>query len=122
MEASSAMRGALVGALLLVGIAAQRQPLADDDPRAVHPDVLCVKLAEGTGAELRGGTLHSRTGRDLGTVAELFAQADAQPLVTAVSWDELDRWHRAACAVQPPHNRPGHLGLWFRLRGEPTAL
>ncbi len=122
MEASSVWRGAVAGAAMLVCVHAQRAPLDEADPAAVHPDRLCVKLAEGTGAELRSGRLVSRTGRDLRPVAELFTQVDARPLVTAVPWDELDRWHRAACALLPPHNRPGHLGLWFQLRAEPVQL
>lgn len=93
----------------------------DADPAAVHDDRLCVKLAEGTGAELRGGALQSRVGVDLRAVAALFAQAHAEPLVAAVAWDELDRWHRHACAVMAPKDRPGHLGLWFRLRCESPA-
>lgn len=86
----------------------------------VYRERLCVKLAEGCGAELVDGVLVSRTGADLGPVAPLFARAVAEPLCTALSWDELDRWHARACAVLPPHNRPGHLGLWFRLT-LPTA-
>jgi hypothetical protein len=91
------------------------------DPRIVHVDRLCVKLAEGTGAELRNGALHSRTGTDLSALASAFAAGHAAPLITAVDWDELDRWHAHACAVLPEHNRPGHLGLWFRLTGENAA-
>ncbi|MBM4060774.1 MAG: hypothetical protein FJ265_06730 [Planctomycetes bacterium] len=82
---------------------------------AVHGDRLCVKLAEGCGAELRDGRLVSRTGVDLSAVQPLFAAAAAEPLFTALSWEELDAWHRRACAALPPGNRPGHLGLWFRL-------
>ena len=76
---------------------------------------LCVKLREGSGAELRDGRLRSRVGVDLAAPAALFATAAAEPLFTALSRDELDVWHRRACANLPPHNRPGHLGLWFRL-------
>jgi hypothetical protein len=93
----------------------------DADPAAVHADRLCVKLAEGTGAELRAGALQSRVGADLGVVAKLFADAHAEPLVRDVPWDELDRWHRHACAVMAPKDRPGHLGLWFRLRCDSPA-
>lgn len=81
----------------------------------VFGDRLCVKLAEGTGAQLRDGTLVSRTGADLAAVAALFASAQAEPLFTALSWEELDAWHARACAALPPRDRPGHLGLWFRL-------
>ncbi len=87
----------------------------------VHGNVLDVKLREGTGAELRGGRLHSRTGADLGAVQAAFdAAMTVRPLFTAAPWDELDRLHRTACenlARQgwPAHQRPGHLGLWFEL-------
>ena len=91
-------------------------PQSIADPAAVHVDRLCVKLVEGCGAELRGGVLHSRVGVDLSPVARWFAQAAVEPLVSAVSWDELDRWHRRAAEVLPEGRRPGHLGLWFRLR------
>jgi hypothetical protein len=106
--------------LLLVALAAAGvRPLGaqarEADPALVVPERLHVKLVEGSGAEWRDGTLISRTGADLASVAALFAAAVVSPLVTTVSWDELDRWHRQASAVQPPHNRPGHLGLWFRL-------
>jgi serine protease len=124
MLVSSVSRGPAVAALFVAVAAAQRLP---EPPRevlaaAVHLDRLHVKLAEGTGAELKAGHLRSRTGVDLTSVDALFAEATASPLVTAVSWDELDRWHRAACAVQPPHNRPGHLGLWFRLQADEGRL
>lgn len=81
----------------------------------VYGERLCVKLAEGTGAELVGGVLQSRTGVDLKAVSALFARGIAEPLVTCLSWDALDAWHRRALEVLPEGNRPGHLGLWFRL-------
>lgn len=81
----------------------------------VFANRLCVKLAEGCGAEWCAEGLHSRTGVDLAPVAALFAAAKVSPLFPALSWTELDRWHQRACAALPPHNRPGHLGLWFRL-------
>lgn len=87
----------------------------------VFGDRLCVKLAEGCGAELRGGVLWSRTGTDLAPVQALFARANAEPLFSAMSWDELDRLHTNACANLPPDNRPGHLGLWFRLTTDSVA-
>ncbi|MBL8752106.1 MAG: S8 family serine peptidase, partial [Planctomycetes bacterium] len=103
------------------GAAVHAQDPATADPRFVHVDRLSVKLAEGTGAELVDGVLRSRSGVDLSRLQPLFAAGHAQPLVTAVPWDELDRWHRHACAVLPEHNRPGHLGLWFRLVGDSAA-
>jgi serine protease len=84
----------------------------------VYGNRLCVKLAEGCGAELQNGVLRSRTGMDLSPVLPLFARATAEPLFPAASWDELDRLHENACAKLPPGNRPGHLGLWFRLTTE----
>lgn len=81
----------------------------------VFGERLCVKLAEGSGAELRDGRLVSRTGVELGAVRELFSAARVEPLFQALSWDALDELHRNACAVLPANNRPGHLGLWFRL-------
>ncbi len=108
-------------ALLLGAGFAQAQVLPGPDPRCVHVDQLSVKLAEGSGAELRDGVLVSRTGVDLAAVQPLFAAGAARPLVTAVGWDELDRWHKHACAVLPPRDRPGHLGLWFRLTGNSAA-
>lgn len=119
MVSSPVLLHAFVAAILAFCVRAQ-EPI-EDDPRAVHPDRLCVKLVEGCGAELRDGVLVSRSGQDLSSVAALFAKANARPLVTAVSWDELDRWHTQACAVLPPHNRPGHLGLWFHLTGDSAA-
>jgi hypothetical protein len=81
----------------------------------VHGHRLCVKLAEGCGAEWVAGHLQSHTGVDLGAAAALFASAAVEPLFTALPWAGLDLWHRRACAVLPVHQRPGHLGLWFRL-------
>lgn len=81
-----------------------------------HGDRLCVKLAEGTGAELVGGRLVSRAGMDLGPVARWFDRARAEPLVGTLTWDELDAMHERACAVLPTGRQPGHMGLWFRLR------
>lgn len=108
-----------VSALLSIGGAVAQSALPPQpepaDPRIVHVDRLCVKIAEGTGAELRNGGLHSRAGADLSALAPAFAAGRAAPLITAVGWDELDRWHAHACSVLPEHNRPGHLGLWFRL-------
>lgn len=88
----------------------------------VHPDRLCVKLAEGSGAELVAGHLRSRTGVDLCAVDAWFQQGAATPLVTALSWDELDRWHERACEALPEGHRPGHMGLWFRLQAPTAAL
>jgi microbial collagenase len=82
---------------------------------AVYLERLEVKLAEGSGAELVEGQLVSRAGVDLSAVGRWFGEADARPLVDSVSRDVLDRWHARACEVLPEHNRPGHLGLWFKL-------
>lgn len=119
MVSPSVLLHAFVAVILAFCVRAQEP--SEDDPRAVHPDRLCVKLVEGCGAELRNGVLVSRSGQDLSSVAALFAKANARPLVTAVSWDQLDRWHTQACAVLPPHNRPGHLGLWFHLTCDSAA-
>jgi hypothetical protein len=89
--------------------------------RAVHLERLEVKLAEGSDAVLRQGRLVSRSGVDLSSVQRWFAQADARPLVTAVPRAQLDAWHAHACAVLPEHNRPGHLGLWFKLVASDAA-
>lgn len=102
-------------ALAVAGLRPAGAQAREADPTLVVPERLHVKLVEGSGAEWHDGTLISHTGTDLAAVAALFARAAVSPLVTTVSWDQLDRWHRQACAVQPPHNRPGHLGLWFRL-------
>lgn len=102
-----------------VGLLAQR-PVADvigptgPGPLVCH-DRLNFKLAEGSGAELRAGELHSRCGVDLSSVTGYLQWGRVEPLVSALSWDELDLWHARACAVLPPHNRPGHLGLWYRV-------
>lgn len=87
----------------------------------VYGERLCVKLAEGCGAELVDGALVSRTGADLGAVAKVFARAAAAPLFTALPWDELDRLHRRACVALPRRDQPGHLGLWFRLTSPSAA-
>lgn len=83
----------------------------------VHGDVLCLKLVEGSGAECVGGRLRSRIGMDLRPVMDLLDRAGAriEPLFTAMTWEELDRWHARAVAVCPPGKAPGHLGLWFRV-------
>lgn len=125
----------LVTALALGGVAAaqpavgavvlpagpQAPPSIACDPVAVHPTWLEVKLAEGCGAELVEGRLVSRVGVELDAVQRWFAECEAAPLCASVSWEQLDRWHRRACEVLPEHNRPGHLGLWFRLRASDEA-
>ena len=88
---------------------------------AVYLERLEVKLAEGSGAELVDGRLVSRTGVDLSAVGRWFAEADVRPLVYSVPREVLDRWHAHACAVLPEHNRPGHLGLWFKLTARDPA-
>lgn len=123
-----------VAALSLVAPALAQRPAAASDPAAAEAraadralaaaiarsphaigHVLDVKLAEGSGAELVAGKLRSRTGHDLGSVQQLFDEAEVGPLFTALPWDELDRWHRRACDNLPAGRGPGHLGLWFRL-------
>lgn len=116
---------ALFAAGLAVAATAQQPPSPPSQPApqqapawrgpVVHADRLHVKLAEGSGAELRGGRLRSRTGTDLTTVDAWLQWGVPEPLVTALSWDELDVWHRRACEVLPEGRRPGHMGLWFRL-------
>ncbi len=108
----------------LCAMAASQQSLEQllaPDPRAFHVDRVCVKLAEGTDAELRAGELVSRAGTDLGAVARWFRTARAEPLVGSVPRAQLDAWHAHACAVLPAGRRPGHLGLWFRLRTDGVA-
>lgn len=109
---------ALVGLVLaaVVPLAAQAPATDPVDPPATYADRLFVKLAEGSGAELRDGVLRSRTGADLRPAARLFARAHAEPLITALSWERLDELHENACRQLPPGRRPGHMGLWFRLR------
>lgn len=89
--------------------------------RSVYLERLEVKLVEGSGAELRDGRLVSRNGTDLSSVQRWFEQAQAMPLVTAVPREQLDAWHAHACAVLPEHNRPGNLGLWFKLVADGAA-
>ncbi len=108
----------LLATLLPLAVAAAQDAVqgpAGPGPR-VRPDRLHVKLAEGSGAELVGDRLVSRTGVDLSSVDGWFRFAAPEPLFTALSWDGLDDWHRRACAVLPPGRRPGHLGLWYRLQ------
>lgn len=94
------------------------QPVGDpegEDPEAIYATRLELKLAEGSGAEWRDGALISRTGVELSSVARWLRGATVAPLVTSVSRDQLDRWHQHACSVLPENNRPGNLGLWFRV-------
>jgi hypothetical protein len=88
----------------------------------VFDDRLLVKVVEGSGAEWRSGVLVSRTGVDLGALRPWFARAQVEPMIPSLSWDELDRWHRRAADVLPAGRRPGHLGLWFRLRTATPAV
>jgi len=81
----------------------------------VHRQRLCLKFAEGSGIELRQGRLHSRAGLSVVAVEDLLAGLALEPLFSALSWDELTQWQARAHAVLPPHNRPGHLGLWYRV-------
>jgi hypothetical protein len=105
----------LVVAGLCTRGSAQLAPETELDPRAVHADRLCIKLAEGSGAELVAGHLRSRTGHDLSRIADWFARGRAEPLITALGWDELAALQQRAAASLPPERRPAHLGLWFRL-------
>jgi hypothetical protein len=98
-----------------------RSPQSSAGLPAFYDTRLEVKLAEGTGAEWRGGELVSRTGVDLSSVQRWFASASVMPMVTSVSREQLDRWHQHACAVLPEHNRPGHLGLWFHVSTKDAA-
>lgn len=108
---------ALVPCLLLAAVAAglPAQALAPEQP-AFHPERLEVKLAEGSGAEWRGGALVSHTGVDLRDVQRRFGDARVEPLFTALDWQALDALHDEVCGRLDERDRPGHLGLWFRLR------
>ncbi|HEB52893.1 MAG TPA: hypothetical protein ENI87_06535 [bacterium] len=111
----------LLGSVLCGGAVAQSASRAGaplPELPSEYPDRLELKLAEGSGAEWRDGALRSRTGVDLSAVAALLRGFEVRPMVTAVSRERLDAWHAHACAVQPAHNRPGHLGLWFCVRGD----
>ncbi|MFK7740168.1 MAG: S8 family serine peptidase [Planctomycetota bacterium] len=98
----------------LVSQAAPQEPTAQLP--AVHTNRIEFQLRAGSGGEWLDGDFVSRTGVDLRAVTERCRAAGAfvQPLVASVSWDELDRLHRHACAVMPARSRPGHLGLWYR--------
>lgn len=106
---------ALVWSSAVVAQLAPSAVVAAGPGPAVHPDRLYVKLAEGSGAQLQAGRLVSRHGADLGAVPAMFGEAEAAPLVTAVSWDELTRWQQQARAAFAQGRGPGHLGLWFSL-------
>lgn len=80
----------------------------------VVPNVLCVKLIEGSGAVLVDGRLRSRVGMDLAAPAALLARGRLLPLFAGIALEQLDRMHATACANLLPKDRPGHLGLWFR--------
>ncbi|MFT7537687.1 MAG: hypothetical protein ACI85K_003648 [Hyphomicrobiaceae bacterium] len=96
-------------------------PQSSDGLESIYETRLEVKLAEGTGAEWRGGQLISHTGVDLSSVQRWFASASVMPMVTSVSREQLDRWHQHACSVLPEDNRPGHLGLWFHVSTKDAA-
>jgi hypothetical protein len=76
---------------------------------------VCLKFVEGSGIEWRAGRLQSRAGAPLAAVEALLAGLAIEPLFPALSWDELTLWQARAHASLPPHNRPGHLGLWYRI-------
>lgn len=84
----------------------------------VHADRIEVKLHESSGAVLaEDGTLGSRAGVDVTRTARLFGEAVAVERVVALPLELLDRWYREADERLPEGaRRPGHLGLWFRLR------
>lgn len=110
-----------VGVPVLLRSPEGHSPQPSDGLSAVYDTRLEVKLAEGTGAEWRGGQLVSNTGVDLSSVQRWFASASVMPMVTSVSREQLDRWHQHACSVLPEDNRPGHLGLWFHVSTKDAA-
>ncbi|MEC7583751.1 MAG: S8 family serine peptidase [Planctomycetota bacterium] len=79
----------------------------------VHPTRLCLKLTGELDAVLPEGRLRSRSGGDVGPVAQLLDGSVVTPMITGVPRSLLDAWYARAVEVQPPHNRPGHLGHWF---------
>lgn len=105
----------------LTAVAIAQSPDRIQDPAAVHVDRLCVKFAEGSATELVADHLVSGAGLDLATIEASLAGAMLEPLVTAVPRRQLDAWHAHACAVLPEGRRPGHLGLWFRVRARDAA-
>ncbi|MBL8733584.1 MAG: hypothetical protein JNN13_14530 [Planctomycetes bacterium] len=119
MSLKRARCAVLVACLSAVAIA--QSPDRLQDPAAVHVDRLCVKFAEGSAAELVGGHLRSGAGCDFTSVERHLAGASLEPLVTAVPRRQLDAWHAHACDVLPEGRRPGHLGLWFRVRARDAA-
>lgn len=122
------MRQVVLASLLAVAFASaapsQIETAPPDVPRYLHDaEWLEVKLVEGSGAILDPDRrLRSRAGVDLAEVAALFARADAVERAVDAPLEVLDRWHAEADARLPEGAvRPGHLGLWFRLRvGEPV--
>ncbi|MCR9243996.1 MAG: S8 family serine peptidase [bacterium] len=91
----------------------------------VRAHVLHVKLREGSGVELVEGRLRSRAGVALEPLQAVLDGALLEPSrsvtsVFSLPWHELDRLHRVACENLPANNRPGHLGLWYRIE-LPTA-
>ncbi|MEC7582706.1 MAG: S8 family serine peptidase [Planctomycetota bacterium] len=79
----------------------------------VHPTRLCLKLSAEVDAEVHEGRLRSRSGADVDPVAQLLQGSVVAPMITGVPRSLLDAWYARAVAVQPPHNRPGHLAHWF---------
>jgi hypothetical protein len=119
----TSMRLLVLAAVLTVAVAgtvtSQIEPALQEGPSWTHdPEWIEVKLAEGSGAFLDvNGGLVSRVGADLRGPAALFAAADRAERTIDVPLDILDQWHADADARLPAGAvRPGHLGLWFRLR------
>lgn len=110
-----------VGVPVLLRAPDLRTPQSSEGLPSVYETRLELKLAEGTGAEWRDDGLFSHSGMDLSSVQRWLADATVTPMVTSVSREQLDRWHAHACAVQPEHNRPGHLGLWFYVETKDAA-
>ncbi|MDA0935409.1 MAG: S8 family serine peptidase, partial [Planctomycetota bacterium] len=109
----------LLATVCAVDAASQIGTAPLDGPAYLHdPRWIEVKLVEGCGAVLdASGRLESRSGADLSAVAGLFSRADRARRAIEIPLDVLDRWHLEADARLPEGAlRPGHLGLWFRLR------
>jgi serine protease len=122
------MRHVVFASLLAVAFASAVSSQTGTDPSEApaylhDPQWIEVKLAEGSGAVLGAEEgLTSRAGVDLREVADLFARADAVERAVDAPLDVLDRWHAEADARLPEGMvRPGHLGLWFRLRVDEPA-
>ncbi len=97
-----------------IGSRSVGQPSAD---QAIYPRRLQVKLAEGSGALWNAGGLVSRTGIELGSVAEIFAKAKSVEHCFRLPMRDLDRLHERAVRNLGVGAAPvAHLGLWFELK------